>query len=144
MMSNNLRSLLLLVERIQRICSTNRDKGVRNKRFALSRVSTEPAESAKRAQSANLRYIVQQLKLMILINCVQSADCANFVNCVFVYTRARFGNALSFEKEKKMTRNAQKKSMRARKLASIKLEPTFKALLYNLRSCGYISISFSL
>ena len=31
---------------------------------------------------------VRQLKLMILINCVQSEDCANFVDCVFVHTSA--------------------------------------------------------
>ena len=36
---------------------------------------------------------VRQLKLVILINCVQSEDCANFV--LFLYTRAQYGNVLS-------------------------------------------------
>ena len=37
--------------------------------------------------------IVRQLKLVILINSVQSEDCANFV--LFLYTRAQYGNVLS-------------------------------------------------
>ena len=38
---------------------------------------------------------IRQLKLMILINCVQSEHCANFVDCVFCAHVRNNGNALS-------------------------------------------------
>ena len=60
-----------------------------------SELSAESAGRAKACAICKFALFVQQLKVMILINSVQFEDCANFVDCVFLYTRAQNGNALS-------------------------------------------------
>ena len=58
---------------------------MRNKRFALCRILAEPAGRAEACAICKFALCLYKVctRMMILINCVQSEDCANIVDCVF-------------------------------------------------------------